>query len=354
MKIRRCLETPMRGTARENHLMNLVKTAAVSLIALAAALPALAGEITVYSAYEEDEIAEYVAAAEAALPGLKINILRLSTGNLAARLIAEAANPQADMIWGQGITATMDPQILDQLEPYAPRNVAILDARYRDPQDRWFAPTGYMGTFCVNTERLKAKGLPMPKSWKDLENPAFKDEVLMPDPNSSGTGYLHVNALLQTLGDDEGWAQLERVDSNIAQYTSSGSKPCKSVRAGEYTVGISLAITAVQSVEAGYPLVAVFPEERTGYELEAAGMMKASDNKEDVKRFMDWMLTDDAASQYSKFKLLITIPGVAPSDAVTKAGVPGDLGMILATQDFAASAARQDAIKATWKEKFGR
>jgi iron(III) transport system substrate-binding protein len=98
----------------------------------------------------------------------------------------------------------------------------------------------------------------------------------------------------------------------------------------------------------------VFPEERTGYELEAAGMMKASDNKEDVKRFMDWLLTADAASHYSKFKLLITIPGVAPSDAVVQAGVPGDLGTILATQDFTASAARQDEIKATWKEKFGR
>lgn len=334
--------------------MTRMRTTAVSLLALGLAMPALAGEITVYTAYEEDEIADYVAAAEAALPDLKINVLRLSTGTLAARLIAEAANPQADMIWGQGVTATMDPQILDQLEPYTPKNVEILDARYRDPENRWFAPTGYMGTFCVNTERLKEKGLPMPKSWKDLENPAFKDEVLMPDPNSSGTGYLHVNALLQTLGDEEGWAQLERIDKNIAQYTSSGSKPCKSARAGEYTVGISLAITAVQSVEAGYPLVAVFPEERTGYELEAAGMMKASDNKEDVKRFMDWLLTDDAASHYSRFKLLITIPGVAPSDAVVQAGVPGDLGTILATQDFTVSAARQDEIKETWREKFGR
>ena len=335
-------------------MATFLKTTAVSVAALALALPALAGEITVYTAYEEDEIADYVAAAEAAMPDLKVNVLRLSTGTLAARLIAEAQNPQADMVWGQAITATMDPQILDQLEPYAAKGVEVLDARYRDADNRWFAPTGYMGTFCVNTERLAAKGLTMPKSWKDLEDPGFKDEILMPDPTSSGTGYLHVISLLQGLGAEEGWAQLERVDKNIAQYTSSGSKPCKSARAGEYTVGISLAITGIQSIEAGYPLAVVFPEEGTGYELEAAGMMKASKNKEDVKRFMDWLLTADAASHYSQFKILITLPGVEPAESTIAAGVPRDLGTILAKQDFVESAAHQSETLDKWREKFGR
>jgi iron(III) transport system substrate-binding protein len=335
-------------------MRNWIKATALSLVALSVTAPAFAGEITVYTAYEEDEIAAYVAAAEKAMPDLKINVLRLSTGTLAARLIAEAGNPQADMIWGEAVTATMDPQILDQLEPYKPKGVDELDARYRDPQNRWFAPTGYMGTFCVNTDRLKAKGLKMPTSWKDLEDPSFKGEILMPDPTSSGTGYLHVISLLQGLGTEQGWAVLSAVDKNIAQYTSSGSKPCKSARTGEYTVGISLAITGVQSVEAGYPLKPVFPAEGTGYELEAAGMMKASDNKADVKRFMDWLLTPAAAKEYSKYKILITIPGVEPAPSTIKAGVPSDLSKILAKQDFAESAANQDKIKAEWREKFGR
>lgn len=335
-------------------MKNRIGLTSASLIAMAAALPALAGEITVYTAYEEDEIADYVAAAEAAMPDLKINVLRLSTGKLAARLIAEAANPQADMLWGQAVTATMDPQILDQLEPYAPKGVDVLADRYRDPQDRWFAPTGYMGTFCVNTARLADKGLPMPASWKDLEDPVYKGEIVMPDPNSSGTGYLHVISLLHEQGDEQGWATLSAVDKNIAQYTSSGSKPCKAARAGEYTIGISLAITALQSAEQGYPLKAVFPAEGTGYELEASGLMKSSDNKEDVKRFMDWLMTDAAAKEYSKYKILITIPGVEPSDEMAEAGLPKDVNAILADIDFADSAKRQDEVKSTWREKYGR
>lgn len=325
-----------------------------SLLAMTAALPALAGQITVYTALEEEEIADYVAAAQKAMPDIEIDVLRLSTGKLGARLLAEAGNPQADVIWGWAVTAMMDPNILEMLEPYNAKGADVLPEQFRDADDRWFAPTGYMGAFCVNTARLEEKGLPMPKSWEDLADPAFEGEVLMPDPNSSGTGYLHVIAVLQSLGDDAGWAQLAAVDPNMAQYTSSGSKPCKSARTGEYTVGISLAFTALKSIEEGYPLAMVFPEGGAGYELEASGLMESSDNKDDAKRFLDWTMSDDAIGLYGSFKALITVPGVDASEASVKAGLPADISTVLSNIDFKASAARQDEVKATWKEKFGR
>ncbi|MBR9651538.1 ABC transporter substrate-binding protein [Thalassovita aquimarina] len=327
---------------------------ATSLLALGAATAATAGEITVYTALEEEEIAGYIAAAKTTMPDLEINVLRLSTGKLGARILAEADNPQADVIWGWAVTAMMDPRILDMMEPYKAKGAEVLGDAFRDPDDRWFAPIGYMGAFCVNTARLQQKGLPMPKSWKDLEDPAFEGEVLMPDPNSSGTGYLHVNAVLQSMGEDAGWAQLEAVDPNMAQYTSSGSKPCKSARVGEYTVGISLAFTAMQSIEEGYPLAMVFPEGGVGYELEASGLMASSDNKDDAKKFLDWTMSDEAIALYGQYKALITVPGVKASAVSEKAGLPADIGTVLAKVDFAKSAKNQTAVKKTWKEKLGR
>jgi len=330
------------------------KFTATSLLAIGAASMASAGEITVYTALEEEEVAAYVDAAQQALPDTEINVLRLSTGQLGARLLAEAGNPRADLIWGWAVSAMMDPRILEMLEPYAPAGVDVLPATFRDSEDRWFAPIGYMGAFCVNTARLEEKGLPMPKSWKDLENPAFKGEVLMPDPNSSGTGYLHVNAVLQGMGEEAGWAQLEAVDPNMAQYTSSGSKPCKSARVGEYTVGISLAFTAMQSIQEGYPLAMVFPEGGVGYELEASGLMASSDNKEEVKAFLDWTMSDEAIGLYQQYKALITVPGVDASKASKDAGLPADISTILADIDFVESAKNQVAVKETWREKLGR
>ncbi|MEQ8898213.1 MAG: ABC transporter substrate-binding protein [Roseovarius sp.] len=331
-----------------------IQTTALSIAALGLAAPALADELTVYTALEEEEIAAYVEAAQAAMPDTEINVLRLSTGKLGARLLAEAENPQADVIWGWAVSAMMDPQILEMLEPYEAAGSDVLPEKFRDADSKWFAPIGYMGAFCVNTARLEEKGLPMPSSWKDLEDPAFKGEVLMPDPNSSGTGYLHVNAVLQSMGEEAGWAQLEAVDPNMAQYTSSGSKPCKSARVGEYTVGISLAFTAMQSIEEGYPLAMVFPEGGVGYELEASGLMASSDNKEAAKAFLDWTMSDEAIGLYQTYKALITVPGVDASEAAEKAGLPADISTILADVDFVKAAEDQTAVKGQWKEKFGR
>ncbi|KAA3626878.1 MAG: extracellular solute-binding protein [Proteobacteria bacterium] len=333
-----------------NWLLSLMAAA----VCLVGSTVAHAGEITVYTALEEEEIADYIAAASKAMPDIKVNVLRLSTGKLGARILAEAENPQADVIWGWAVTAMMDPRILAMLEPYAAKGADKLNAAHRDQQGRWFAPTGYMGAFCVNTERLAQKGLPMPTSWQDLADPRFKGEVLMPDPNSSGTGYLHVISLLQGMGEEQGWAQLAAVDPNMAQYTSSGSKPCKAARAGEYTVGASLAFTALKSIESGYPLKMVIPKGGAGYELEASALMVSSKNKGDAKRFLDWTLSKDATDLYGAFKALITVPGVKPSAAAEKAGLPADLSGALAKIDFAASAKAQTEIKKTWKEKFGR
>ena len=77
-------------------------------------------------------------------------------------MIAEGDNPKHDVIWGFAVTNMVDPRILASLESYKPKGADRLDARFRDPQDRWVATTGYMAAFCVNTEVLKAKNLPMP------------------------------------------------------------------------------------------------------------------------------------------------------------------------------------------------
>ena len=112
---------------------------------------ATAGEITIYTSYEEDEAAAFLDLARAALPDVEMNMLRLSQGDLAARIIAEKGNPQHDVLWGFAASAIVDPQIEETLEPYAPDGVKAIPAQFRSPDDKWFAVTGYMAAFCVNS-----------------------------------------------------------------------------------------------------------------------------------------------------------------------------------------------------------
>lgn len=71
----------------------------VLFMALCLAINASAAEkVTVYTSLETDETVKYLEAARRDLPDLEINIIRLSTGELGARMLAEKDNPQADLV----------------------------------------------------------------------------------------------------------------------------------------------------------------------------------------------------------------------------------------------------------------
>ena len=326
----------------------------VCALTLAFAGAAQAGPVTVYTALEEDEIAEYVAAAKKSLPDVELKVLRLSTGDLGARILAEASNPQHDVIWGWAVTNMMDARILALLDPYKAKGADKIAAQYRAADDKWFAATGYMAAFCVNNERIKAKGLTVPKDWSDLLDPKFKGEIVMPNPVSSGTGYLQIVGILQQLGEEKGWKYIKDLDANVAQYIKSGSRPCKAARAGEFAIGTSLAFAAIQSIQEGFPVTMVIPSSGAGFELEASAAMMSSKNKADARKFLDWTLSPEAAGIYGKYKEIVTIPGVAPAEASIKAGLPADVSKVLLPIDFAKSAKERDAILARWQKEIGR
>src|SRR3546814_8875758 len=63
-----------------------------------------------------------------------------------------------------------------------------------------------------NTDIFKTKGFKEPKCWADLLDPAFKGEIQIANPNSSGTAYTALASLVQIMGEEIGRASCrERV-----------------------------------------------------------------------------------------------------------------------------------------------
>lgn len=68
----------------------------------------------------------------------------------------------------------------------------------------------------------------------------------MPNPASSGTGFLDVSSWMQIWGEDKAWDFMDGLHNNIGVYTHSGSKPCKMAGKGEFPIGISFAYKGAQ------------------------------------------------------------------------------------------------------------
>ncbi len=309
------------------------------------------GDVVVYTALEEDETADYLAVAKKELPNLNIKWVRYSTGELAAKIIAEKNNPQADVIWGSAATSIAS--MKDLFEPYKPAGWDKIPAKFKDPDGYWTAIDMYVAAFCVNTDVLKKKGLDMPTSWTDLTKPEYKGEVIMPNPGSSGTGYLQVASILLWKGIKEGsnsgWDFLQKLNKNIVEYTNSGSAPAKIASKGEIAVGASFGYRVAKQKASGYPVVLVFPSEGSGYELEADVLLKNARHPAAAKAFLDWAISKSAMEGYSKYKLMVTLPGIKSKSEIP---LPPAKDVKLFPMDFNWAAKNKTAVVDKWTNLF--
>ena len=159
-------------------------------------------KVVIYTSLENEEVVEYIAQAKVELPDLDIQAIRLSTGELGARMLAEKNNPQADCVWGWAVTNMEEFVPKNMIKPYKPTGWDKIPAHFKDPNGYWTAIDLYAAAFVINTKVMEKKNLPMPKGWNDLLNPAYKDMLIMPNPASSGTGFLQVASLLEMLDPD--------------------------------------------------------------------------------------------------------------------------------------------------------
>ncbi len=199
--------------------------------------------LTVYSSLDEDQAKALVDGFMAANPDVKIEMINGSTAPIIARVIAEAANPQADVIMGNAVSALMSADALGLLESYKPANYDAVSPVMRDNRENpvWVGIDAWAASVCYNTVEGEKLGIPAPKSWKDLTKAEYKGHITMPSPLSSGTAFLAVNGWLTAFGDEDGWKFMDALHENISQYGHSGSAPCRQAAAGETVIGISYA-----------------------------------------------------------------------------------------------------------------
>ena len=324
--------------------------AAVVLAAISTVALAQKTQLLVYTALETDQLKAYEQGFNKAYPDIEIKWVRDSTGVITAKLLAEKANPQADVVMGVAASSLALLNSQGMLVPYSPSNLGAISAKYRDSKNppAWFGMDVWGATVCFNTVEAAKRNIPKPETWKDLTKAAYKGQVVMPNPASSGTGYFDVTAWLQIWGEAEGWKFMDALHQNVAQYTHSGSKPCNMAAAGEFVVGISFEYRANSNKAKGAPIDLVFPKEGLGWDLEAFAIHKGTKKLDAAKKLADWASSKEAMILYGANFAITAQPGVAKP----LPNVPADYEARLVKNDFTWAANNRERILAEWIKRY--
>lgn len=245
--------------------------------------------VVIYSSSEDYAIAYLTQRLNEQFPDYNIIIEYMSTGNQAAKLLAEGVNTECDIIHDLEyayLSQLESANILADLSSYD-YSIYMEDTV---ESDNYIVECRNGGAIILNTEVLKQKGLAEPTSYQDLLKPEYKGLISMPNPKSSGTGYMFLKSLVNEWGEDQAFAYFDQLTPNVLQYTSSGSGPVNALVQGEVAVGLGMTAQAVIQKNQGAPLKVVYFEEGSPFTLYGQTMVKGKETREAVKNVFDFIV----------------------------------------------------------------
>ena len=306
--------------------------------------------VTVYTALESDQLGPYKEAFEKDNPTIEIAWVRDSTGVITARLLAEKDNPRADIIWGLGASSVALFDSMGMLHGYTPQGADALKPSFRDSKNpmMWTGMDAWLSVICYNTVEAPKKNAPKPASWKDLTNPAFKGQIVMPNPASSGTGYLTIWGWMQAMGEAEAWKFMDALHENIGVYTHSGSAPCVQAARGERLVGIGFDMRGAREKSQGAPIDIILAKEGAGWDMEATAIVKGTKNLAAAQKLADWSISRKAYELYGKYYAIVGLPGLNPAPP----NYPANAEQAMVKVDLAAMGKERERILAEWMKRY--
>jgi iron(III) transport system substrate-binding protein len=185
-------------------------------------------------------------------PDYDIVVEYMGLSELAAKLQNEGTETEIDIALDLGYVYLED--MVDLWEDHSAFDQSIYQDFMQVPDGKWYPFGMYSGCVAVNMDVLNDKGLPVPQSWEDLCDPMYAGLIQMPNPSSSGTGYIFLKMLSEYMGEEEAMAYFDRLAPNVLAFTSSGSAPLSALVSMECGIALCMTYQAALQIDEGVNL----------------------------------------------------------------------------------------------------
>lgn len=248
-------------------------------------------DIVIYSCAEDYRNEFYLAELQKQFPDYNFTLDYQGSGPAAAKLKAEGLQTQGDILlsWDYTYLEMLTDFLADM--NYFDESIFLDDMKV--PSKRFVGEYRNSGAVVFNTDLLAEKNLPEPTSYADLIKSEYKGLLSMPNPKSSGTGYMFLKNLVNVWGEQEAFTYFDKFAENIVQFTSSGSGPLNALVQKEAAIALGMTGQAVTMINEGAPLKIVFFEEGAPCSLYGHAMTRKAESREDydkLKEVFDYLV----------------------------------------------------------------
>lgn len=267
-----------------------VKKGVVLAMALSAMMLSSAHALTVYTA-GPGSLAKSLASGFEQQTGVKVTVFQATTGKVMARLEAEQANPQADVLISASWDTAEDLHQRGWLLPFASANADQVPANLKS------ADYIAQGVSALGIVWNSKSGTPEPKEWRDLTQPAFKDKVTTPDPALSGASLDLLIGLQNSMG-DQAWQLFDDLKKNGMVVSGPNAQAVAPVMQGaKAAVFGAVDYVSYGNIQQGESLKVIFPASGTVIAPRPMMILKTSQHADDAKAFIDYVLSPEGQAR---------------------------------------------------------
>ena len=299
------------------------------------------GSLVIYSPHDADPLAAGIALFNEKYPNIEVTQIAAGTGELCQRLVAEAANPQGDVLWGGGADTLA--AYTDYFTPYVCANDDVIADAFKDADDMWIGESPLPMVIIYNKTLIDEANVPT--TWEGLCDESLKGKIAYASPAKSGSAYTQLCTMLFSQPTvDEGWALVEKFIANLDGKIQDSSGNChKLVASGEYAIGVTIEKSAV--LYADNPDIGFIYPEKNSAVPDGVALIKGCPNEENAKLFIDFVTGYDCQVDQNA-----TFARRPVRSDVTPVGLCALTDIDLGDYDFAFAATQREAITEKWND----
>ena len=261
----------------------------LSMASVAMAEPS--GKVMLYSSMQEAQLQAIEKAFEAKYPTGDMEYYYAGGGKLVTKMTTEAQDGgqiASDLVW---LGDPSDYEAFKKngwLAPYVSPETDHIAKEYMDADGYYTA--GRLVTmgiaWFIGVDEADA-----PKTWNDLLDPKWKDQIVMTDPSQASTTKYWMAAMMQS--EKYGPAYFEALKANGVELESGTTATHNRVADASYQVGICLDYVSANLIAEGSPMAFHYTTEDVITMTSPIAMIKGCANEENAKLLMDFILSKE-------------------------------------------------------------